>query len=227
MGAGRYQPESRRIKSNSLLFCRLGDFLSSTLSLARVHTITAALLGASLAAIALDLFAVRSGRAAYTGDAFLAHTPFVAFLAVLLAGHLGLSIWLARRSEGPRYRSPSFGRLQYGFLGASLGFLVVHLVHTWSGRAFGSVGFYDALMRDLGVPFYAIVYVLGTTAACAALAVGGDVFGDRAGFFTEPRQRTIVRAMAIMLAVAIWIALFVETSHFVVGRALLFAPEAS
>lgn len=192
------------------------------MSLARVHTITAALLGASLVAVAFDVFGTRYGRTAWVESAFLAHTPFVALLAVVLAAHVGISVALERRAEAPPYRTRGLAKLQYGFLGISLGFVVVHLVHTWSWRRYGAGGFYDALMRDLGSPWFAGVYVVGVTAACSAIAVGGDVVGDRAGFFTETRQRTIVRALAIALAVALWLVLFDTTSHFIVGRALLF-----
>lgn len=192
------------------------------MSLARVHTITAALLGASLVAIAFDVFGTRYGRTVWADSAFLAHTPFVVLIAVILAGHLGISIALERRAEAPPYRTRALAKIQYAFLGISLAFVVVHLAHTWSWRRFGAGGFYDALMRDLGAPWLAGVYIGGVTAACFAIAIGGDVVGERAGFFTDPRQRTIVRAVAIALAIGLWVVLFDTMTHFIVGRALFF-----
>lgn len=196
------------------------------MSLARVHTITAALLGASLVAVAFDVFGTRHGRVAWADTAFLAHTPFVVLLAVVLAAHVGISVVLERRSEAPPYRTRGLAKIQYGLLGVSLAFVVVHLAHTWGWRRYGATGFYDALMRDLGSPWFAGVYIAGVTAACFAIAIGGDVVGERAGFFTDPRQRTIVRALAIALAIGLWLVLFDTMTHFIVGRALFFGGGA-
>ncbi|MFW6051252.1 MAG: hypothetical protein ACODAU_08765 [Myxococcota bacterium] len=152
----------------------------------------------------------------------------VVLILVPLVLHAGLGVCRARHDgHGRRYVDRSSRWIQWLTGVLVLGFISVHLAHTWMAKlgGLGPFGLYEALRTDLPRPAYLGVYVVGLTALSLHLAQGIGAFAVTWGLAPTERRRRAWRWGGGLLAVALWVASLNTTAHFATGRAPLFQVE--
>lgn len=198
----------------------------------RIHSVTGVFpLSAYLLLHVYETSAVASGRDAFVAglhDRVLVLAVLFVLLPLAVHALLGVSLWLRPAPGGPgaALASPSslpLRALQRVSGVLVLGFLVLHLGHTFALGAAGLEGaaIYGRLRADLGTPLYLGAYVVGIAAMSLHLAIGLPAAARRFGLARSAVAFSRARWMAAALAVLLFAVSVNTLSHFVVGAAIL------